>query len=173
LRFMYEHGTTSSLDILMGARSVEDALNQLDDYNRVSAADAEVLLQVQTAKRRTVKLRRALAVRARALARTTAAAASTVARPELVRSPRAAYAPGLAQQRSLDAARIAKITALAATADAKSQTLAQPPRTPNAAVPASALAVSAPIAAVAPVPTLTTPAGGQTLTVVATGYDLP
>jgi 3D (Asp-Asp-Asp) domain-containing protein len=169
LRFMYEHQTTSSLDILMGAKSLEDALNQLDDFNRVSAADADVLLQVKTAERRTTKLERTLAERARALAATTAAAAGTVAQLEQVRASRAAYVADLAHRRSLDAAKIAEISAQADVADAKSQTLAPPPRTPNAAIAAPIAEVSAPVAA----PALTTAAGGRTITVVATGYDLP
>jgi 3D (Asp-Asp-Asp) domain-containing protein len=174
LRFMYEHGTTSSLDILMGASSLEDALNQLDDYNRVSATDADVLLQVKAAKRRTVTLQRTLAERARALAATTTAAADTVAQLEQVRESRAAYIADLARRRSLDAAKIAEISAEASAADVKSQTLATPRRMPSAAVPApAAVAVpaveaTAPVAAASPA----TSAGERTMTVVATGYDL-
>jgi cystine transport system substrate-binding protein len=169
LRFMYEQGTTSSLDILMGAKSLEDALNQLDNYDRVSAADADVLLQVQTAKRRTTTLRRTLAERARTLAATTAAAAGTVAQLEQVRASRTGYVADLAHRRSLDAAKIAEISSLATVADAKSQTLVPPPRTANAAIPAPVAEFSAPVAAPAPA----TAAGGRTITVVATGYDLP
>jgi len=162
LRFMYEHGTTSSLDILMGATSLEDALTQLDEYDRVSAADAEVLLQVQTAKTRTLTLQQTLGARVRELAATAAAASQTVAQLEQVRSARAGYVADLARRRSLDAARIARITAEAAAAETKTQALSPPPQAPNADV-------SLPVAA-AP---LTTVAGGRTLTVVATGYDLP
>jgi cystine transport system substrate-binding protein len=169
LRFMYEHGTTTSLDILMGATSLEDALNQLDDYNRVSAAEADVLLEVQTAKRRTARLQRTLAERARSLVATTAAAAGTVAQLEQVRASRTAYVADLARRRSLDAAKIAEISAEAAAANAKSQTLVPPPRTPNAAIPTAAAEVSAPVASTG----LTTSATGRTITVVATGYDLP
>jgi 3D (Asp-Asp-Asp) domain-containing protein len=161
LRFMYEHGTTSSLDILMGANSLEDALTQLDDYDRISAADADVLLQVQTAKRRTHTLQQTLGARVRELAATTLAASQTVAQLEQVRSARAAYIADLAHRRSLDAARIDQITSQAAAAEVKSQTLSPPPQAPNADV---SLTVAAP---------LTTAAGGRTLTVVATGYDLP
>ncbi len=161
LRFIYAHGTTSSLDILMGAKSLEDAMNQLDDYNRVSAADADVLLQVQAARRHTIELQRELAGRARTLAATTAAAAGTVTRLEQVRADRAAYIDDLAHRRSLDAARISRIDAQAAAADTKSQLLAPPPRSASADVPAPAATV-----------VLTAPAGRRTLTVVATGYDL-
>jgi cystine transport system substrate-binding protein len=175
LRFMYEHGTTSSLEILMGASSLEDALNQLDEYDRVSATDADVLLQVQTAKRRTTRLQRTLAERARALAATTAGAADTVAQLEQVRASRSAYVADLAHQRSLDAAKIAEISAQATAADAKSQTLVPPPRTPNAAVlaPVAELSTSAPAPAPTAAPAPIAAGVGRTITVVATGYDLP
>ena len=39
LRFIYEHGTTSSLDVVMGAKSLDDALTELDDFNRVAAVE--------------------------------------------------------------------------------------------------------------------------------------
>jgi cystine transport system substrate-binding protein len=160
LRFIYEHGTTSSLDIFMGAKSLEDALTQLDDYNRVSAADADVLLQVETSKHRMIRLRAGLAARARSLAATTAAASRTVVQLEQVRAARAGYIDSLAHRRSLDAARIEEITAQANAAQTKSQTLSVP--APSSAAPA--VVVAAP---------LTTSTGGRTLTVVATGYDLP
>jgi len=168
LRLMYEHGTTSSLDILMGAKSLEDALTQLDDYDRIGAADAEVLLQVRSAKQRALRLRHLLAGRAHALAATAAVASDTVVQLEGVRASRAAFIADLGRRRSLDARRIAEISALANAADAKSQRLAPPPRTPSAAVPASVAAVSPPAAA-APA----APPGDRTITVVATGYDLP
>jgi 3D (Asp-Asp-Asp) domain-containing protein len=170
LRFMYERGTTSSLDILMGASSLEDALTQLDDYDRVSAADADVLLQVQTAKRRTVRLQQTLAKRARALEATAAAAAGTVTQLQQVRASRAAYIADLARQRSLDAAKIAEISARASAADVESQKLAPPTRVPSAVVPAPAPAGGASMPAA---PASSTTAGGdRTMTVVSTGYDL-
>jgi 3D (Asp-Asp-Asp) domain-containing protein len=163
---MYEHGTTSSLDILMGAGSLEDALTQLDDYHRVSAADADVLLQVRTAQRRTTRLEHALAARARSLAATTEAAAGTVAQLEQLRASRAAYISDLARRRSLDAARITEISREAAAAEVKSQRLAAP-RTTSVVVSTPAAAVSPPAGTAA-----LAAAGGRTLTVVATGYDL-
>jgi len=146
----------------MGAKSLEDALTQLDAYNRVSAADADVVLQVRTAKRQTARLQRELAARMRTLDATTAAAAATVSQLEQVRADRAAYVADLARRRSLDAARISELSAEATAADAKSQRLAPPPRVPNAVVSVSVGTAG-----------LTTTASGRTLTVVATGYDLP
>jgi 3D (Asp-Asp-Asp) domain-containing protein len=162
LRLMYEHGTTSSLDIVMGAKSLEDALTQLDDFNKVTAADTDVLLQVRASQRRLTRLSRQLVTRERTLAATTAAAAQTVAELRQVRAEHADYVAELSRRRSLDAARIARIGAQALAADAKSQRIAAPLRNPVAAVTTPETA-----------PALTTAAGGRTMTVTATAYDLP
>ena len=67
LRFIYAQGSTSSLDILMGAKSLGDAMTDLDDLNRVAASNAEVLLEVRTSQTTPDPRRRdARAARARA-----------------------------------------------------------------------------------------------------------
>jgi cystine transport system substrate-binding protein len=167
LRFMYEHGSTSSLDIVMGASSLEDAMNQLDDFHRFTDANTAVLLEVRSAEQRLLRLRATLVARERQLAETTSAAARTVADLRQVASARSAYITDLGRQRSLDETRIAQITAEANAADAKSQALDSQPRT--LAAPAS----SPEVPATAPPAAPAVQAGGGTMTVVATGYDLP
>jgi 3D (Asp-Asp-Asp) domain-containing protein len=160
LRFIYEHGSTSSLEVVMGAKSISDAMTQLDDFNRVAAANASVLDQLRSAKQRLTRLGRQLAIEQHDLAATLAAASATVSELSRVKGERQAYVAGLAQKRSLDAVRIAQLTAQARAADAKSQTLVPGPA-PRAAV------------SIAPSVTLTANAtSGRTLTVVATAYDL-
>jgi 3D (Asp-Asp-Asp) domain-containing protein/peptidoglycan hydrolase CwlO-like protein len=173
LRSLYEHGTTTSLDIVMGASTLEDAMTQLDDFNRFTAANTAVLLQVRTAEHHLTLLRDELSQRERSLAATTRAAAQTVAELRQVRTQKVAYIADLATRRSLDAARIAQLTAEATAADARSQTLtsrqtaqATPPVLGTQPEPDGALP-----AAVAPAGVAT--AGGRSMTVVATGYDLP
>ena len=78
LRFIYDHGTTSSLDVVMGAKSLGDAMTELDDFNRVAASNADVLLQVRSAQHHMAYLQRTLASREQTLAATTSAAAQTV-----------------------------------------------------------------------------------------------
>ena len=95
----------------MGAKSLEDALTQLDDYDRVSAADADVLLQVRSAKRHTVELAARRSPRGRERSRRRRRRPrGTVSQLEQVRADRAAYITDLAHRRSLDAARISQIT---------------------------------------------------------------
>lgn len=194
LRFLYEYGHTSSIDLVMGARTLEDAMTQLDDYDRVTAANADVLVQVLRARRELTRLAGALAGRERALAASTASASHTVSELQSLTGARTAYLASLEQRRSLDAAQISAITARAAAADARAQALARvavpaPPASVSApltvpipiplAAPRTSLAaapVSAPPVAAAPVttaPLTVTTANGRSLTVVATGYDLP
>jgi 3D (Asp-Asp-Asp) domain-containing protein/peptidoglycan hydrolase CwlO-like protein len=187
LRFMYEQGSATSLDIVMGASSIGDALTKLDDYDRLAQSNEDVLVQVQTAHHRLTQVRRELESRQRALRATTIAAADTVGRLSGLRASQASYIAGLATQRSLDAARIAEITAQAQAAVIRSQTLAA---ARAAASAKAAAATSAPPATAAestpaqpalqaPPPQETTGSlgllsgGGRTLTVVATAYDLP
>jgi 3D (Asp-Asp-Asp) domain-containing protein len=164
LRFIYEHGTASSIDILMGSSSIGQALTQLDDYDRVAQSDTDVLGQVKTARHRLVRLRLELASRVQALAATTASARSTVAQLTSLRDDQASYIAGLQSRRSLDAAKIAQITAQAEAAVVKSQTLVAP-----AAAQPEATTLSYP----AEEPRSVAASGAQTLTVSATAYDLP
>jgi len=164
LRFLYEHGSTSSLDVLMGAKSLQDAMTTLDEYNRVARANALVLVQLETATHHLRALQRTIASRSRMLAATTAAAAQTVAQLQQLRAGRMAYISSLESRRSLDAATIARLTAEAQAAAARSQALAV----------AQARTVAAPAAAPSPPPApVAVVTGGRTLTVSATGYDLP
>ncbi len=165
LRFIYDHGAASSLDVVMGASSLGDALTELDDFNRVAASNVDVLLQVRSAQRQLTQLRHELRSRQRTLVATTRAAAETVSELTSVRSARVDYIAGLADQRSLDAQRIASLEAQARAAVAKTETLAAsaPTRTPLTAESATE-AAPAPAAVVF---------SGRTLSVSATAYSLP
>ena len=178
LRFIYAQGSTSSLDILMGAKSLGDAMTDLDDLNRVAASNAEVMLEVRTSQRHLTLVAQTLAQRERELAATTLAASQTVSQLAGVKAAREAYLAGLEQQRSLDSARIAELSAEAQAAVVRSETLAP---TPTPTVPALSAPVAEPVAITTPSATtaltVAPPAasgnGNGTITVVATGYDLP
>ena len=62
---IYTTGQGSTLDVLVGAKTLDDVLDQLDTVNRVSAEDAEILREV-TAFRAEVEERKARLKRARA-----------------------------------------------------------------------------------------------------------
>ena len=177
LRLIYEYGSTSSLELVMGAKSLADALAQVDDYNRVAASNALVLLEVTSSRKQLARLSRALAARSQSLAAASLAASQEVEQLQQLTAARTAYIGQLARQRSLNASRLAVLTAAAQAAAVRSQALARParPARAEAPVPVPALAPApVPITAIISAPAVTAVAGGgRTLTVVATGYDLP
>ena len=64
IRLLFDHGDTSALEILFGARSLDEALVELDNLHRVTSINQEVLAQLRTAKTRISRTSRALAARA-------------------------------------------------------------------------------------------------------------
>ncbi len=161
LRFIYDHGTTSSLDVLMGAKSLDDAMTQLDDFNRVAAANADVVIQVHSARKEMLHLRSQLGIRERTLSLTTEEAGQTVTQLRQLDAARVAYIAELANQRSLDATKIAQLNAEAQAAAVRSETLSAPVVPEVVVTPEPSV-----------VPADSAPAGTRTLTVVATAYDL-
>ena len=66
---LYTTTGSSSLELILGARSLDDILNQLDTENRVSSLDAEVIGQVQSFKAAVKLHARKLAVAQRRVGR--------------------------------------------------------------------------------------------------------
>ncbi len=161
LRFIYDHGTTSSLEVLLGAKSLQDAMTQLDEFNRVAAVNADVVIQVHSAQSQMIQLRRELGVREHTLAATTAAAGRTVTELEQLHADRVSYLSQLTSARSLDAARIARLNAEADAAVVRSEMLVTPAQSDTVSPPA------------APVAAVIASSSTRTFTVSATAYDLP
>jgi len=157
IRALYDHGTTSTLEVLFGASSLTDALTELDNLHRVTSVDREILVQVHTARLRELRTKEKLAAREarlRAAIREAGAEARSLAG---VRAERSAYVSRLNAQAAVDAQQLAQLEAQARAAETKAQQLTQAP-------PAAALAL--------PVDTRSTQATGQTITLVSTGYCL-
>lgn len=203
LRYLYDYGTTtSSLDVLLGSSSLEQALTRLDDVNAVAAANQSVLVQLHSAQSHLSRLSRELALHEQSLSQTTSALASTVAELGQAQAQRSSYISSLEQQRAYDSERIGRLDAEAQAAVARSEQLAsaraaaeaaaaalaaaKPPQSSllTVAAPQSVALVVAPAAVgssaapqdvggpqLEPAAALPPP-GAQTLTVVATGYDL-
>ncbi len=147
---LYEQqGSDDSLDVLLGASSVVEALNSLDTLDRVAEADRVVIEQARSARTRYGAEVRALASREQRLTALAQDVASTALRLQQARSERAAYLASLASNRRLNLAAISSL-----------QQQAQ-------AIQARATQVSAVSAAGS------VPANGRTMTVSATAYSLP
>jgi peptidoglycan DL-endopeptidase CwlO len=161
LRFIYDHGATSSLEVFMGAKSLQDAMTQLDDFDRIAEVNADVVIQVHSTQTQMIHLRRELRTRERTLAATTAAAERTVTELEQLHADRLAYLVQLTGERSLDTARIARLNAEASAAVIRSEALATPAQAEIVAPTASPLTAAI------------VSSSTRTLTVSATAYDLP
>jgi peptidoglycan DL-endopeptidase CwlO len=149
LRQLYDHGGTSTMDVLFGATSLTDALNQLDNLDHVTSLDSQILTQLRSAEVHVLQTKRQLGVREARLVRAIQSASAETRSRAAVHAERAAYVAHLSYRQT----QIASLDAQAREAEAKSRQLTQSP----------------PEAAIAQV----VPAGsGNGLTVVSTGYCL-
>jgi 3D (Asp-Asp-Asp) domain-containing protein len=163
VRFLYDHGTTSTLELFFGARSLADAVSELDDYSRVMSVNDDVLQELQLSETRLTQLTHRLTGRQLSLDAAARQAASVAAELEQSRSERAGYVSQLEAQSNANLASIGQLEAEAQAAERRAQSLPAPTVSPVA------LATSIVSTTVAPA----VASGARTLTVSSTGYSLP
>jgi 3D (Asp-Asp-Asp) domain-containing protein len=159
LHTLYVRGQTDPMAVLLGAESLDDAVDGLEELNRTAALNESVIAQTLAARKALRALSRSLAARTANVERLERAAAASTAALGRTISERRGYIESLRSQQRLNASTIGSLEAAAAAA-----------RTKTAALTAAASGASG--ATVAPVPADPL-APGQTLTVVATAYSLP
>ena len=168
LRLLYEQDEPDSIAVILGAASLQDAIDGLDNIKRIAHATESVLHQARQARRRVQKERRQLAAQ---VARTNAArerVAVGAAALEQARGERTAYLAQLRNEQALNAAQIAAIERQAAQAQQRAQLVTakaqrpqqqqqqqQAPASSSASPPSSSS--SAPAAPQAPTTTFETP----------------
>jgi 3D (Asp-Asp-Asp) domain-containing protein len=157
VRALYDHGTASTLEVIFGASSLTDAMTELDNLDRVTSVDHEILVQVHAARTRELQTREKLAAREARLQAAIRDAGAEARSLAGVRAERAAYVDRLSAQAAVDAQQLAGLEAQAQAAETKAHQLTRAP-------PAAALAL--------PVHTRSTQATGDTVTLVSTGYCL-
>jgi 3D (Asp-Asp-Asp) domain-containing protein len=169
VRALYEQsGGADPLAILLGATSLEEALNGLDNLDRAAGENDRIVEQARAARGRLGKLDDRLAARSAELDRLAAEARARADRLARSLSERRALIAGLRRQQGLNARRIAAIQEAARVAEAKATEIqAAAPPLATAAVADAAPASREVEIAVAP-----EAADGVTLTVEATGYAL-
>ncbi len=146
LRILYERGDTDPLAVLVGAKSIDEAISGLDSLHRVAGQDRRVIDQAQSARARLISATRRLAAQEAQAREAEEATAASIAALEAAQRERAALAASLAKARSSNSATISSLEARAgelATSEVAPGTLPSAPA-----------------------------AGGRTLTVLATGYCL-
>jgi cystine transport system substrate-binding protein len=158
VRLLFDHGETSTLEILFGARSLEEALVELDNLEHVTSINNDVLTQLQDAKARISRTSHALTTRENRLAAAHEAQEQTTRSLVAARAERTAYIDGLRQQRKLNSLQIAKLESQAQAATVHTQEL---------------VARSAPAATRPTTVAVMTGGRGRTMAVDAVAYSLP
>jgi 3D (Asp-Asp-Asp) domain-containing protein len=158
LHVLYVQGQTDPMAVLLGAESLDDAVDGLEELNRTASLNESVITQALAAQKALRALSRSLAkqtVRVEGLER--AAAASTEALDRAV-TERRGYIASLRSRQQMNARTIDSIEAAAAAA-----------RTRTAALTAATSSAGAAVVAPEPADPLRP---GQTLTVAATAYAM-
>jgi peptidoglycan hydrolase CwlO-like protein len=169
LRALYEQNDVSAMEILLGSRTLDDALTRLDNVNRFAELDKSVVTEVKTAKRKLTSSSRALAERAAHLAAAAHEAEAVNVSLQRQKAEREAYIARLATQRQLNEQQIARVEALARAAQARTQELAAPTASEiEPAVAADDAATPAPGAA--PQASVAAGARAPAISVTVTGY---
>jgi 3D (Asp-Asp-Asp) domain-containing protein len=163
LRQLYDQGELSAIEVVFEAKSITDAITQLDNVHRVATLNHDVLAQLRTAQIRLQTTSQKLAARTADLSAAIRRATATETALRQARAARASYIGSLSSRQNLNAAQIVRLESKARVARARSQQL-------------SSAAPAAPIAALI-APGAQTAATGfsdnRTLTVTISGYALP
>jgi 3D (Asp-Asp-Asp) domain-containing protein len=158
LRAAYEQGDSDPLAIVLGAKSLDDALSGIESVNATAANDRRIVGRARQARADYLRLQRRLDARAAKLRRLEASVAATARTLAAAKAERTAYLQQLARQRRLNATEIGTLKSRARSIEAQAR---------QVAVEQTALAAAAPPA------TTSTSSGVDTLTVLATAYTLP
>ena len=143
VRLLYEQGDTDSMAVLVGAKSIEEAISGLENIHRIARQDRVVIEQAKAARARLLVATKQLAAQEAQARRAEAATAATLAALETARREQAArLAAYRARQRS------------------------------NSSTVSSLEAEARDLAAAQSIPTGGASQGGRVLTVTATGYAL-
>jgi 3D (Asp-Asp-Asp) domain-containing protein len=158
LRALYQQGDSDPLAIVLGAKTLDDALTAMQTANAAAATDRAIVARARASRDRYVVLRGRLATRAEKLRALQASVSATVNALASAKASRVAYLQQLAAQRSLNQDQIGSLESRAQSIEANARRVA-------VAQTVSTVSSSAPVAS-------PTPAAPGTMTVTATAYTL-
>ena len=158
LRALYEEGEPDAIAVLLGARSLDDAVTRLDELERSARQGAQAAQDARDGRTKLQGLALEFAARIQEVQALEARAARTATVLASARAHRVSYLKALARQRRLTARQIAALDSRARQVVAKAQVVQ------SQTAPAAGVATSA-------APSITD--GTRTLTVTATGYSMP
>jgi 3D (Asp-Asp-Asp) domain-containing protein len=160
LRLLYEQGNVEPLEIVFGAKSLDEAITNIENLSRATGESDGLIRQLETARTRLTSASTKLAARRPTLEQKLREAEATAAALAQARRERSAYVASLASKRRLNDSEISHLVAAAQAAQARTEALTR-----------DAAPVAVDVAATLPAPTRVEAAGG-TITVSATGYAL-
>jgi cystine transport system substrate-binding protein len=165
LRLLYEQGNVEPLEIVLGSKSLDEAMTNLDNLNRVAGQGEDVLRQLAGARKLIAGASRGLTAQAAALAAATRTATATAAALAQTRAQRSSYISALSARRQLTERQISNLVEAARAAQLRS---ARSMRT-TSVVPLGSGSSGVPPSFASSAPRTV---GGRTITVSATGYAL-
>jgi 3D (Asp-Asp-Asp) domain-containing protein len=155
LRSVYQQGEPDALAVLLGARSLDDAVTRLDTLEQTTRQSKQAVVNTRAGRDKLRRLVQALDARVREVEVLQTQAERTASALASAREQRVAYLASLARQRRLTAHQIAALDSHARRVVEQTQVVQTQSGT---AAPAAATPIAA---------------GPHTLTVTATGYSLP
>lgn len=165
LRQLYERGNVEPIEILFGARSLDDALTSIDSLKRITSQDEAIVTELHSAHARYVVASRTLTSRTQEVQSEVSDAAATADALTQARSQRTAYISSLQARRSYTQQQISRLESQAAAAQQKSNQIS------DSRARANILGSSTAPTPSNPAPTSFTQ--GHTITVLATAYSMP
>jgi peptidoglycan DL-endopeptidase CwlO len=164
LRTVYEQGDSDPLAIVLGAKTLDDAVSGLETANAAAATDRSIVTRARRTRAAYVRLQRKLAARAERLRALEASASATANELASAKAERQSYIQQLAARRSLNTGQIGSLESRAQAIEAQAQRVA--------VAQATSVATTTPAVATASTTPTGIPTGGRTLTVSATAYTL-
>jgi 3D (Asp-Asp-Asp) domain-containing protein len=164
LRILYEQGNVEPLEIVFGAKTIDEAMTSLDSLSRMTSQGEDVIRELKRARANLGLASRELAVREAALAIAAQQARTTANALAATRAARSSYISSLAAARAMTQRQISTVIAQANAARLRSEQLARAAEARSAAssaTPPTSFASTAPST------------GGRAISVSATGYALP
>jgi len=158
LRLLYEQGNVEPLEIVLGAKSLDEAISNIDNLSRVTGQSDDLIRELDAARTSLTSAYARLAEREASLAAKTREAQATATALAQTRAQRSAYVGSLASQRRLNDAQISRLITAADAAQARTAALARPAAPPTVTGSAT--------------PAPRTEASSGAITVSATGYSL-
>jgi cystine transport system substrate-binding protein len=168
LRALYEQGNVEPLEIVFGAKTIDEAMTSLDNLSRMTSQGEDVIRELKSARAHLGSASRRLATREAALAAATQQARATANTLASTRSARSSYISSLAAERRMTQAQISALIAQADAARLKSEQLARLAATGSTV----SIVSSSGAPAASTLPSVAPTAAGNTITVSATGYSL-